>query len=100
MKNAMEIIVSAFETAHRTGETLFIAFTYGMRFEIFSSDYGLKLKLMHALEACKSITYEEVMAAKKMFEAGKAFGKVSYHCAEDTDISVDREEVWMFHNFS
>ena len=95
------ILESAFKSAAR--ESLFIVFTFDMRFDVYGTDYGLKLKILHALEKLAEsgeITALAVDTAKVHFnQILEGDVKVIHHHATDTDISVDREEVWMFHNF-
>ena len=97
----IEIMESAFKSAAH--EDLFIVFTFDMRFDVYGTDYGLKLKILHALEKLADsgeLTAFTVGNAKVHFnQIAEGNVKVIHHHATDTDISVDREEVWMFHNF-
>lgn len=99
----LEVLRTAFSTAARGKSDITIIFTFSLRFDVYSTDYALKLKVMHALEKCQEeglLSNSTVQAAKEYFKKNAENGvKVIYHCATDTDISVDREEVWIFHNF-
>lgn len=93
----------AFIKAQRHNCEMIVTFTYSLRFDVYATDYETKLKLLEALKACEKagmLTYGAVAATKNFFEQKNPGGaRVIHHCASDTDISVDREEVWMFHNF-
>lgn len=97
------VLQRAFNTAPKDCDMI-ITFTYALRFDVYATDYAHKLKVKHALERCQEeggITHKALYDAKEYFKKNSDEGvKVIYHCAMDTDISVDREEVWMFHNFS
>ena len=99
----LEVMQVAFENAALEHSDIIITCTYALRFDVYATDYSLKLKVMHAIEKCQSegaIKYDTLMEAKKYYDETNEYGvKVIYHCAQDTDISIDREEVWMFHNF-
>lgn len=99
----LEKMSQAFEKARRDNCEMFVAFTYSLRFDVFATDYETKLELYDALKECEAeglLTYRAVSGAKKFFEQERPGGaRVIHHYAKDSDISVDREEVWMFHNF-
>ena len=99
----LDVLKTAFNSAARDCDMI-ITFTYGLRFDVYATDYAHKLKVKHALERCQEaggITHKSLHEARDYFKGTSDDGvKVIYHCATDTDISVDREELWMFHNFS
>ena len=100
----LEELKKSFEEARRGNSEMFVAFTYSLRFDVYAVDYEIKLNLMKALEKCEAdgdITYAALLEARIYFQQNNPGGaKVIHHFAKDTDIMVDREEVWMFHNFT
>lgn len=100
----LDELKNSFEKARRGNCEMVATFTYSLRFDVYATDYETKLNLLEALKECEDegkLTYAALIDAKKYFQQNNPGGaKIIYHCAKDTDISVDREEVWMFHNFT
>ena len=94
----------AFKAARQINSEMIVIFTYSLRFDVYATNYGAKMDMVIFLEACQNeglLTHQAVIDAQKYFEHNSPGGaKVIHHFAKDTDIMVDREEVWMFHNFT
>ncbi len=96
--HAIQIIKDAFATAAKVKTNLAIAYTYDNGFVVYAiEDYGLKLKLLHALEVCHVGDDFLDTAHKELI--GNDIMKVLYHESDDTCVSVDREKVIFIHNF-
>jgi hypothetical protein len=99
-RNLTEVLKSAFMSANRHKTDLFVVFKFEdikPVFEMYSTDYGFKLKLERAMSECK-ISDGEVEKLKNLFSAEMPDVKTKYHEAEDY-VAVDREKIYMLTNW-
>ncbi len=98
-RNLTEVLKTAFDSANRHQTDLFVVFKFEdvkPVFEVYSTDYGFKLKVERAMSECE-ISDSEVEKARLCF-AGTPDVKTKYHEAEDY-VAVDRERIFMLTNW-
>lgn len=100
-RNLTDVMKTAFDSAnlHRNPTDLIIVFKFEdvkPVFQVYSTDYGFKLKVERALSECE-LSDSTVESARVYFENVSGV-KTKYHEAEDY-VAVDREKIFMLTNW-
>lgn len=100
--NFLQIVRKAFDEAAKKQEWLEVRINSKLEVLASAKEFALKAELERAVENLpQKLKHSDLYAVRDYFQkTGENHAEVLYNCASsDTDISVDREELLIVHNY-